>query len=265
MTPEQLRRMLAKVAARAARIGTLPDEAEAGPPEGPLFRPVDPRAAGVMADWVTPIALRWGPQLDLEPRELALVLADGLTQRRRVEAVEVSPGGLLAITLSDSARAAVIPTVLEQADTYGLGPGRTLRLPPEEPPGSRPLGDPLSVVQLAHARMCRLIRNAEAVGVQMRERDRLEALNHVSERLLLVALADHPQRMARNEGDRQQQVRAVTDLGTLADEWTHPTRPELVGQHPTSLHGARLALATATRIVLRNGLAQLGVPAPERM
>jgi arginyl-tRNA synthetase len=265
MTPEELRRMLAKVAAHAARIGTLPDEAEAGPPEGSVFRPVDSRAAGVVADWVSHVALRWGPQLDLEPRELALVLADGLAQRRRVAVVEVSPTGLLAITLSDSARAGIIPTVLEQADTYGLRPGRALRLPPEEPPGSRPARDPLALVQVAHARMCRLIRNAEAVGVEMRDRDRLEALNHVSERLLLVALADHPQRMARHEGDRPQQVRAMTDLGALADAWTHPTRPELVGEHPTSLHGARLALATATRIVLRNGLAQLGVPAPERM
>jgi hypothetical protein len=101
MTPEELRRMLAKVAAHAARIGTLPDEAEAGPPEGSVFRPVDSRAAGVVADWVSHVALRWGPQLDLEPRELALVLADGLAQRRRVAVVEVSPTGLLAITLGE--------------------------------------------------------------------------------------------------------------------------------------------------------------------
>jgi arginyl-tRNA synthetase len=60
-------------------------------------------------------------------------------------------------------------------------------------------------------------------------------------------------------------MRAVTDLAALANAWTHPVRPELVDEHPTSIHGARLALATATRIVLRNGLAHLGVPAPERM
>jgi arginyl-tRNA synthetase len=265
MTPEELRRLLAKVAAAAAKVGALPDEAEGGPPAGPIFRPVDPRAAGVMADWVTPVAQRWAPQLGLEPRELATVLAEGLTQRKRVSAVEVAPSGLLAITLSDVARAQIIPTVLAEADTYGVRPGHVLRLPPEEPPGSRPLDDPISRAQLSHARMCRLIRTAEAAGVEMRKRDRLEELTHVSERLLLVALADHPQRLARHEGDEQQLVRAVTDLASLADAWTHPLRPTVVGEHPTSLHGARLALATATRIVLRNGLAHLGAAAPERM
>lgn len=257
--------MLAKVAARAARVGALPDEAEAGPPAGPIFRPADPRAAGVVADWVSAVASRWAPQLDLEPRELATTLAAGLTERRRVAVVEVSPAGLLAITLSDAARSRIIGTVLEHADTYGILPGQSLRLQPDERPGARPTTDPVARVQLAHARMCRLIRNAEAVGVEMRERDRLDALNHVSERLLLVALADHPQRMATHQGDEQQLLRAMTDLAALADAWTHPTRPEQLGQHPTSIHGARLALATATRIVLRNGLAQLGVAAPERM
>lgn len=265
MTPEELRRLLTKVAARAAKVGELPDEAEAGPPAGPIFRPADARGAGVVADWVTPVASRWAPQLDLEPRELATVLAEGLTQRRRVSAVEVTPSGLLAITLSDAARALIIPTVLEEADTYGLRPGQGLDLGPDEPAGSRPPDDPIACAQLAHARLCRLIHNAEAAGVEMRKRDRLEELTHVSERLLLVALADHPQRMARHEGDRQQLVRAVSDLATLANAWTHPIRPEGKDERPTSIHGARLALATATRIVLRNGLAHLGVPAPERM
>lgn len=257
--------MLAKVAALAARVGALPDEAEAGPPAGPIFRPVDPRAAGVVADWITPVASRWGPQLGLEPRELATTLAQGLAERRRVAVVEVSPTGLLAITLSDAARARIIETVLAQADTYGLPPGRSLRIPPEQPSASRPSDDPLAPVQLAHARMCRLIRNAEAVGVRMRSRDRRDELNHVSERVLLVALADHPQRMAKHQGDEHQLVRAMTDLAALADAWTHPLRPAQVGQQVGSIHGARLALATATRIVLRNGLAQLGAVAPERM
>lgn len=265
MTPEELRSLVVKVAAQAAKVGALPDEAEAGPPEGRIFEPVDPRSAGVVADWLTPVALRWAPQLEVDPRELATVLAEGLSGRKRISAVEVAPTGWLAITLSDTARAAIIETVLAHPDTYGLRPGHQLELPAEEAPGSRACTDPLYAVQLAHARLCRLIRNAEAVGVQMRERDRLEELTHVSERLLLVALADHPGRMVRHEGDAGQQLRTVTDLAALADAWTHPVRPLVVGEHLTALHGARLALATATRIVLRNGLAQLGVHAPERM
>lgn len=257
--------MLAEVAAAAAEAGELPDEAMAGPPAGPLLRPVDPRAAGVVADWVTAVAQRWAAQLDLEPRHLATVLAERLSRRKRISAVEVAPSGLLAITLSDRARSRIIPTILREADTYGLGAGQSLHAFPEEVPGSRPACDPIACAQLSHARLCRVIRNAEAVGVEMRSKDRLEELTHVSERLLLVALADHPQRMARHAGDRVQLIRAVTDLAALADAWTHPVRPMVLGERPASIHGARLALATASRIVLRNGLARLGVAAPERM
>ena len=265
MTPEALRHVLEDVAARAARIGVLPDEAEGGAPAGPLFRPVDGRAAGVVADWVTPVAQRWAADLDLEPRDLASVLAEGLAQERQIEAVEVAPSGLIAITLSDVARSAIIEVIGDEADTYAL-PGSETYLPiAEEAPGPRAAGDPLARAQCAHARLCRLLRNAEAAGVEVRGRTRLEDLTHVSERQLLIALADLPQRLESQAGDRQQQVRAASELGDLADAWTKPLRPALVGDPVLSIHGARLALGGATRIVLRNGLARLGVAAPERM
>ena len=111
MTPEALRTVLEDVAARAARVGTLPDEAEGGAPAGPIFRPVDGRAAGVVADWVTPVVQRWAPQLDVDVRDLATVLAEGLAEELAVDAVEVAPSGLLAITLSDEARSRIIGTI----------------------------------------------------------------------------------------------------------------------------------------------------------
>lgn len=264
MTPEQLRRILGDVAARAARTGVLPDEAEAGPPAGPIFRPAEVRPSGVVADWVTPVTQRWAPQLDMHPRELARVLAQSLTERRRIEAVEVAPSGLLAITLSDAARSDIIATVLEHADTWALAPGQHL-VEGIEDPGSRSPDDPIRTVQLAHARLCRLIRNAEAVGVQIRDSDRRDELTHVSERHLLVGLADLPQRLDAHAGDEQQTVRALTDVAALADGWTYPLRPATVDEPIGSIHGSRLALATAARVVLRNGLSRLGAAAPERM
>ncbi|GAA6524601.1 DALR anticodon-binding domain-containing protein [Intrasporangium sp. DVR] len=277
MTPEALRRLLEQVAAAAARVGELPDEAEAGPPAGPIFRPVDARSSGVVADWVTPVAQRWAPELDLEPVELGRVLAHRLADDPAITAVEVAPTGLLSITLADPERSAIIDEVLEREETYGLLPGQRVPDPQLDPdpalerdrPDDLPawLGDDPSLrpAQLAHARLHRLIRTARAAGVQIRPTDRREELGHVAERLLLVALADFPQRMDRHEGDPVQQVRAVTELGALADGWTQPIRPRTMGEHTRGIHGARLALATATAIVLRNGLTRLGAAAPERM
>lgn len=264
MTPEQLRALLGEVVAQAASAGDLPGEATQGPPEGPLFRPTDPRVAGVVADWVTPVAQRWSSRLGLEPRELARVLAQGLTLQKPVAAVEVAPSGLVAITLEDSARAEIVPLVLDEQDHYALPPGEPHR-EVVEAPGSRVPGDPLRGAQLAHARLCRIIRNAEAVGVERRSSARLAELTHVTERQLLVALADLPQRLRTHTSDLAQQQRAVADLGALADAWDHPVRPELVGSRPQAVHGARLLLADAVRVVLRNGLSRLGAAAPERM
>jgi arginyl-tRNA synthetase len=264
MTPEQLRALLEDVAATAAQRGALPDAAEAGPPEGPLFRPTDPRVAGVVADWVTPVAQRWAPRLELAPRALARVLAQGLTEQDPVAAVEVAPSGLIAITLTDVARSQLIGTVRDSEDTYALEPGDRYRLVLERP-GWRPSSDPVHGVQLAHARICRLIRNATASGVERRPGVRLEVLTHVSERHLLVGMADLPQRFRTHLGDAQQTQRALVDLGALANEWQHPVRPMVVGSAVEAVHGARLALADAARVVLRNGLARVGAAAPERM
>lgn len=265
MTPEQLRRALTEVAARAAELGVLPDEAQAGPPEGPIFRPVDPPDAGVVADWATPVLVPWGRALHLEPLELGAVLARGLAELREVEAVELSPSGWLSITLSDAARAAVIERVLEDPDRYGTPTGAAPAPVADERPGSRCPDDPVAMVQRAHALQCRRVRNAVATGVQIRPGDRRDELTHVSERLLLVALADHPQRVLRHVGDREGLLRAVSVLAERAVAWTHPVRPLVVGERPSGLHGARLALAVATGHVLRTGLALLGAPAPERM
>ncbi|MEO6999603.1 MAG: DALR anticodon-binding domain-containing protein [Terracoccus sp.] len=272
MGPDQLRQILVDVAAQAVRDGLLPDGAQAGPPVGTLFRPVDGRSAGVVADWVSPVAQRWAPPLGLEPRRLARVLAQGLTEQGSIGAVEVTPSGLMAITLTDLSRSEVVGAVLAD-DRYGLDVETavpTAGSPAELPPDAgdeAPLreGEALCAVQLAHASLCRVVRNAEAVGVRARSVGPRDSLTHVSERLLQVALADLPQRLATAEGDRAQQVRALTDLAALCDANRHAARPTVVGGEIEPVHGVRLALAQAAARVLRNGLARLGAAAPERM
>ncbi|MEO7753325.1 MAG: DALR anticodon-binding domain-containing protein [Terracoccus sp.] len=256
MTPVELGDALADAAARAVREGALPMAARTGPPPGTRFRPTEQRSPGSISDWVTPVALRWAPALGVQPRDVARELARSLGLDPRVEAVEVAPSGLLLITLTALARGAVVDAVLAAPDAWALGPG--WREPPTEPAGARPPDDPVRQAQVAHARLCRLVRNAEALGVQVRGSRGREDLVEVSERRLLVALADLPQRAAA-PGD------AVTDLAGLADDWRAPVHPQVVGAPVERVHGARLGLATAARVVLRNGLWRLGASAPERM
>lgn len=267
MVPERLRELLSLVAAEAVDDGSLPPQARCGLPEGPLFRAVDARSAGVIADWVSPVAIRWAQALRLEPRLLAQVLARSLIGRAEVDSVEVTPSGLMAITLTDRCRADILETVFadehyachHQVDDAGA---RQLHHTTNDP---QPEGDPLRSVQLAHARMRRLVRNAEAAGVETRAVDDRATLTHASERLLQVALADLPQRLEAGAGDRPRQVRALTDLAELSNACHRSARPVVVGDDITPEHGVRLALALAVARVLANGLARLGVDAPERM
>ncbi|HET7399540.1 MAG TPA: DALR anticodon-binding domain-containing protein [Intrasporangium sp.] len=264
MTPEQLRSAIADSVAAAVGAGELPPEARGGPPGGVPLRPAEVRPTGADADWVSPVAIRWAPSLRLSPRGVATVLAERLCGRPDVDAVAVVGDGLLALTLSDAARSSIVPAILAAPDRYAAGGLGYVRVP-DEPAGSRPPGDPVRRVQLSHARLCRLLRNAAAAGVLLRGGERVEELALESERRLLVALADQPERLARHACDDQELLRAVADLAARADGWTHPLRPARLGEPVLAVHGARVALATAARIVLRNGLARLGASAPERM
>ena len=117
MTPEQLRPLLEEVVAHAARAGELPDEAEAGPPAGPIFRPADTRGGRSRGRLGDAGRAALGPELDLEPLDLARVLAQGLTSSIRSPPSRWRPGPL-ALTLADSARVRDHPLVVEdQAPT----------------------------------------------------------------------------------------------------------------------------------------------------
>ncbi|MCU1536168.1 MAG: anticodon binding domain protein [Humibacillus sp.] len=266
MTPEQLQHLLLAAVSRASSSGALPVGAAVAFPVGPLLRPTTPRPSGVVADWVTPVAQRWSAALGGEPRarSLARTLADGLLEERDLATVEVTPTGLLALTLVPASRARIVEVVLDAPESYAALPGRRHRAVLERA-GWCPLDDPLRSVQLAHARLCRLVRNAAAVGVERGPRSRLGDLHRATERPLLVAVADLPQRLAAHAGDEAAARRALVELAVLAEAWQEPTRPLVRGADPDPEHGARVLLADAVRLVLRNGLARLGAAAPERM
>ncbi|CAB4923385.1 unannotated protein [freshwater metagenome] len=129
--------------------------------------------------------------------------------------------------------------------------------------------NPVYYVQYAHARIAAVLRNAAElkISVDLKDFDSTQ-LRHDRENELLGALAEfprivasaaelrHPHRIARYLEDL-----AGTYHGFYADCRVLPMGEE----NPTALHTARLLLCTSTKTVIANGLALLGVSAPERM
>lgn len=133
--------------------------------------------------------------------------------------------------------------------------------------------NPVYKVQYAHARMCSIFAKAglelEQVGPDSAD---LTVLTHELERELVKNLGEFPQTLAR--AARGMTPHVVCDYleqtAGAANSWYHggnPTRnPELaVLVDDEKLRAARLVLARAVQVVLRNGLAVLGITAPRRM
>ncbi len=123
--------------------------------------------------------------------------------------------------------------------------------------------NPVYYIQYAHARICSMLSQSE-VDESILDTVDMSVLTTEREFSLLAKLAEYPEMLAR----------ALAELGPhqvafylreLAGELHGYYNAErvLVEDEPTKL--ARLALMCATRQVLRNGLALLGVSAPERM
>ena len=125
--------------------------------------------------------------------------------------------------------------------------------------------NPVYYVQMAHARMCGIFRvggidrsTFSADGVD------LAVLAEPAERELTKALLDFPATVASAaEGLEPQRIATyLHDTAQLAHGWYH--KHHVLGE-PEPIMRARLVLARAAQVVLANGLALLGITAPERM
>jgi arginyl-tRNA synthetase len=125
--------------------------------------------------------------------------------------------------------------------------------------------NPVYYIQMGHARMCSIFRvggiGPERVTVEGAD---LAALGEETTRELMTALLDFPRVLAAAAGSREPQRLAIYLLDTagLVHHWYHTYR---VLEAPPGVREARLVLARAAQIVLRNGLSVLGISAPERM
>jgi arginyl-tRNA synthetase len=128
--------------------------------------------------------------------------------------------------------------------------------------------NPVYYVQYAHARLASLQRNAAELGIVRAPEPDLGLLTHEREGDLLGVLGEFPRVVAAG-AELRAPHRVAHYLESLAGTYHRfydACRVLPMGDEPaTELTHARLWLCEATRVVLENGLALLGVSAPERM
>ena len=124
--------------------------------------------------------------------------------------------------------------------------------------------NPVFYVQMAHARMCGILRMADRPVEAMGDQADLAALLAPDDGKLLKKLTAFPEVVAR--AAREREPHRVTgyleELALVGHAWYHNCR--VLGEPPAT-EQARLVLARAARQVLANGLSLLGLSAPERM
>ena len=129
--------------------------------------------------------------------------------------------------------------------------------------------NPVYYVQYAHARIIAVLRNAAElnISVDLKAFDPSQ-LTHDRENELLGKLAEFPRVVASAAEMRQPHriARYLEDLAGTYHGFYADCRVLPMGEENASpLHIARLLLCTSTQVVIANGLALLGVSAPERM
>jgi len=275
--------------------------ASALPVEIDIARPRNP----AHGDYATSIALRTAGRVGVPPRELAGWLADDLGARAPIATAEVGGPGFVNLRLMSAARGALVGEVLAAGESYGADPTEVhaltdqlaalemsaafadlmdvvgvdaaryalIRNSADTPPAfdvallASPTSDnPAYAVRFTYARLSALARHAADLG--MPAGSRYELLEHPREGELIRALGGYPD-VVRAAAQRRQPHRVPRHLETVASACERveaDCRVLPMGDEPiTELYRARLALCLAARQVLANGLALLGVSAPERM
>lgn len=126
--------------------------------------------------------------------------------------------------------------------------------------------NPVYYIQYAHARISSILRQLKELGGEVPDPDRVDfgLLKEEHELALARKLVDFPEEVASAARvlAPQRIARYLHELAGLFHSFYNSYR--VITDDP-ALSGARLVLAVATRITLRNGLRLLGLGAPDRM
>lgn len=124
--------------------------------------------------------------------------------------------------------------------------------------------NPVYYIQMAHARMCGIFRVGGIDPATIDANAPLDVLVEPEEQELIKRILDYPTIVA-SAAEALEPQRIATflhDFASATHLWYHKHH---VLNEPEAITRARLVLARAAQIVLRNGLALLGISAPERM
>lgn len=127
--------------------------------------------------------------------------------------------------------------------------------------------NPVFYVQYAHARTKQVANNAASLEVTDEEFDPA-LLSHATESELLAKLAQYPEVLRHSAEQRAPHLvaRYLEEVAGSYHRWYDNCRVTPLSGNPVeSIHRTRLWLNNAASVVLANGLALLGVSAPERM